>query len=118
MTTDRFSGDRSPMRAIFPVAVAISLLGFAMAAGPHALTASVAGTDARAMSPVVPGHARSMEVEPPAAPELDEAGEEGPGAEATRTIDPDEMAALAELLGGPTWARRALGVMRLESMPS
>ncbi len=106
------------MRAIFPVAVAISLLGFAMAAGPHALTASVAGTDARAMSPVVPGHARSKEVEPPAAPELDEAGEEGPGAEAARTIDPDEMAALAELLGGTTWARRALGVMRLESMPS
>jgi Mg-chelatase subunit ChlD len=118
VTTDRFSGDRSPMRAIFPVAVAISLLGFAMAAGPHALTASVAGTDARAMSPVVPGHARSKEVEPPAAPEPDEAGEEGPGAEAARTIDPDEMAALAELLGGKTWARRALGVMRLESMPS
>ena len=31
--------------------------------------------------------------------------------------DPAELAALDELLGGDAWARRALGVMRLESIP-
>lgn len=34
------------------------------------------------------------------------------------SLDPAEVAALGELLGGETWARRAIGVMRLETMPA
>jgi len=94
----RVEAHAAPGRAIVAAAVVVAA-AFALGMGPSNALAGLGRLGSKTERPEF--------TEPPATPP-----------EAAAALDPAEATALAELLDAGTWARRAIGIMRLETMPA